>query len=397
MGVPAREPTSWADDLNSYRDVRGSRSMSPFTSTQPPYRMPRTVLCPLGDTRHPNYPLSETHYKPVKQDGSLERYSRHGWGNVALLKQDGSPLAQPQEQRVIKPRPPSPSVKDGRDGLFGTLQGTEAGPPTIDSWLGNSLIDPKKGRKPARPPPDPKGRKDLFDVLNLRSPTDPSGDSWLGHQLIDPSKGKASAPGPEQRMGRQDLFEIFQQRLLHKAIAAKSNGARGKDGALTDSWIGNMLIDPAKGRRDVDTVNAKSHLFGAHLQADTLERASDWGHESKRIMTEETTPAKRQVVRSLIANEPDPNQEAARLRYHPQGLDNSGEMYNTMQGFPMSDEEAAKVGQIHRKRIIKPIPGEVETQREREATAWRPRDSLKAPSLQTIAVARSAAKDRPWK
>jgi hypothetical protein len=42
-----------------------------------------------------------------------------------------------------------------------------------DSWIGNVLIDPTKGKGVAQPPPDPKGRKDLFDVLHARNPGEP--------------------------------------------------------------------------------------------------------------------------------------------------------------------------------------------------------------------------------
>ena len=55
-------------------------------------------------------------------------------------------------------RPASPSrTKDHRNGLFGTIQGYEAGSPSLDSWMGNALVDPKKGKLGLQPPPDPKG------------------------------------------------------------------------------------------------------------------------------------------------------------------------------------------------------------------------------------------------
>jgi hypothetical protein len=39
-----------------------------------------------------------------------------------------------------------------------------------DIWIGNSLIDPTKGKRSARPLEDPKGRRDLFDVIHARNP-----------------------------------------------------------------------------------------------------------------------------------------------------------------------------------------------------------------------------------
>jgi hypothetical protein len=61
-----------------------------------------------------------------------------------------------------------PGEPTDRNGLFGVLQGTEAGGP--DSWIGHPQIDPGKGKRPVAAPGDTKGRKDLFDVLHARAP-----------------------------------------------------------------------------------------------------------------------------------------------------------------------------------------------------------------------------------
>jgi len=63
---------------------------------------------------------------------------------------------------------PPPVAKDGRASLFGTLAGTEAG--GTDSWIGNALIDPTKGKRAVSAPKDPKGRRGLWEVLSLASP-----------------------------------------------------------------------------------------------------------------------------------------------------------------------------------------------------------------------------------
>eukprot|EP00891_Asterochloris_glomerata_P000928 jgi/Astpho2/928/Aster-00766 len=196
--------------------------------------------------------------RTIKEDGALERYARHGWGDVSLLKPSSTrPTAF---DKPPKQRPASPShTKDHRNGLFGTIQGYEAGSPSLDAWMGNALVDPKKGKLGLQPPTDPKGRNGLMDVLNMRNPGQPSDDSWMGHQLVDPSKGKAHCPGPEQRMGRQDLFEIFQQRALKEPNKGASAG-RAQDGPLSDAWIGNQLIDPQKGKLEVQTLNGQVGL-----------------------------------------------------------------------------------------------------------------------------------------
>lgn len=55
-------------------------------------------------------------------------------------------------------RPPSLSeTKDGRQGLFGTLQGTDSGPPSLDSWMGHPLVNPTKGKLGLAAPTDRTG------------------------------------------------------------------------------------------------------------------------------------------------------------------------------------------------------------------------------------------------
>ena len=58
------------------------------------------------------------------------------------------------------------------------------------------------------------GRKNLFEVLDSQHPARPADDAWMGNMLVDPAKGKAHAAGPEERMGRKDLFALMQQRIL---------------------------------------------------------------------------------------------------------------------------------------------------------------------------------------
>ena len=106
-------------------------------------------------------------------DGSLHRTNRHGWGDVSLLKQDASLASVPHRSAGAPERPgraaaAAPSARDGRALLFGTLSGAEAG--GTDSWIGNIMVDPTKGRRSAAAPVDPKGRKGLGEVLSLASP-----------------------------------------------------------------------------------------------------------------------------------------------------------------------------------------------------------------------------------
>lgn len=72
-----------------------------------------------------------------------DRCFRHGWGDTSLIKEDGYagvPHPRGNEPHKGKIMPGSPRGKDGRNGLFGLLQMTEAG--GVDSWIGNGLLDP---------------------------------------------------------------------------------------------------------------------------------------------------------------------------------------------------------------------------------------------------------------
>ena len=55
---------SWAEDLNTYRRSRGSCSFSHLDSSATFHRVPRTVLCPLGDTSHRAFCTGDAPYCP---------------------------------------------------------------------------------------------------------------------------------------------------------------------------------------------------------------------------------------------------------------------------------------------------------------------------------------------
>ncbi|KAG2423409.1 hypothetical protein HXX76_015374 [Chlamydomonas incerta] len=266
------EPKSWAQDCNQYRSTRGSKSFSTLEDGgKAPERYSRTNYVPFLAERHPLYSyndLGEDGKGKVRLDPATQadRFSRHGWGDVSLLKQEGlggQPHPRSSEAgpaRTGRLRPGSPRGVDGRNGLYGVLQMTEAG--GTDSWVGHPQIDPTKGKRAVAPPPDPKGRRDLFDVLHARSPGMPADDSWLGHQLIDPARGKAHPPGPEQSRGRRDLTELFTMSILQdpRRLELLQKGA-DKHG---DAWCGNILIDPARGKKSVEDVSAAGqNLHGA--------------------------------------------------------------------------------------------------------------------------------------
>jgi hypothetical protein len=82
-------------------------------------------------------------------------------------------------------------------------------------------------------------------ILDVRAlPGKTSDDSWLGNALTDPAKGKNRPPGPEERRGRRDLFPIIAQEILREDGRAEKL-KRGADEALGDGWIGNRYSGQA--------------------------------------------------------------------------------------------------------------------------------------------------------
>ena len=100
-----------------------------------------------------------------------------------------------------------------------------------DSWLGNQLIDPAKGRK--------SGPKSLQhrNLDNART-----NDAWLGNILVDPTAGRRSLPAPGGDRGRKDLFSLICQR----GVKDKLNSQLIMDGETAgDAWL------EARGKRRV--------------------------------------------------------------------------------------------------------------------------------------------------
>lgn len=103
-----------------------------------------------------------------------------------------------------------------------------------DSWLGNQLIDPAKGRK--RTP-------ESLQHLNLDKAR--TNDAWLGNILVDPTAGRRSLPTPGGDRGRKDLFSLICQR----GVKDKLNSQLILDGETAgDEWLearGKRRVKPA--------------------------------------------------------------------------------------------------------------------------------------------------------
>ncbi|KAF6255159.1 hypothetical protein COO60DRAFT_1702977 [Scenedesmus sp. NREL 46B-D3] len=270
-------PRSWSDYLNTYRSVCGSRAYSTATG-EPQVRFTRSVagVCPLAEIKHPLYSVGTAGTRALSTaDGSFQRAQWHGWGDVSLLKEEGyqGQVHSRGVLRAVEGKKPvqQPLGKDGRKGLFGLLQRTEAG--GVDSWIGNMLIDPTKGKRAISAPTDEKRTVGLTQLLAQTAPGSPASDAWIGHLAIDPAKGKGRCADPSSLRGRPDLFAVLQQQILQQQQQPGSDSSSSSAGRLTaaaqaDAWIGNRLLQPNKGKKPVDLPEGfQDHLHAATFKA----------------------------------------------------------------------------------------------------------------------------------
>lgn len=113
-----------------------------------------------------------------------------------------------------------------------------------DSWLGNQLIDPAKGRKRA---------PESLHHLNLDKAR--TNDAWLGNILVDPTAGRRSLPAPGGDRGRKDLFSLICQR----GVKDKLNSQLILDGETAgDAWLearGKRRVVPSGSTSQTDNLN----------------------------------------------------------------------------------------------------------------------------------------------
>jgi hypothetical protein len=78
--------------------------------------------------------------------------------------------------------------------------------------------------------------------LSLRMFTEgiPASDAWIGNLAIDPAKGKGHCADPSSLRGRPDLFAVLQQQVLQQPGDGSSSSADSLAAAAqADAWIGN--------------------------------------------------------------------------------------------------------------------------------------------------------------
>jgi len=361
--------SSWGEALQQYREEK----RGPAPPSEPVPRYARTTACPLGEIRHPGYNMPTSESTSASTDS--ERFSRHGWGSLApeplvpnaLLQRWETPdkdAAFAREAHTLKlerklvpgagpgaganrPPPKGPKNPKGRKDLFDVLQFTDPLPAKEDTWMGNHLVDPSKGKQSVQAPMA-NGRKDLFDVLNqtgTRKQGDRSADSWIGNQLIDPTKGKAAADVAAVQKGRKDLFAVINQ-------TGKLSESEPK---ASDSWIGHQLIDPTKGKsagslapdKEGDRIHFTNLVGGAFETEVTMP--------SEKALNRKP-PETQELLDGTIR--PPPMHNQGRLHCKP-GVPKSGrtDLFSTIRHEPIAISEEPVQGRRHLKAPGSEEPG----------------------------------------
>ncbi|GLC33993.1 hypothetical protein PLESTB_000826500 [Pleodorina starrii] len=385
-------PRSWAEDIKSYRLTRGSRSYSTIQGAQVPARYCRTNYVPFCDTRHPLFPYNDfiDGRDKVRVDSATaaDRFARHGWGDVSLLKEDDVEATSRRRtgsaQHVRgKARPPSPHGTDGRTNLFGVLQMTEPG--ATDNWIGHPLVHPSAGKRSVQAPVDPKGRRDLFDVIHARAPGVPSDDAWLGNKLIDPAKGRVVPPGPEQSRGRQDLRDVLNMSIMEdpRRLELLQKGAD----PLGDAWCGHKFIDPAKGRRVLHSSPANMQVLHASTfrpEAFDKDVPPPYCDLPPRQHHYAPPPATDATAAEVIYRVAPPVDDLGRLGKKtfpelpaPNHFDGRRDLYAHMRYRPLTDDEQVKYRRafddtgIHGRRVVQ-VPGSQDPAKGPDMLYWKP-------------------------
>ncbi|GFR42717.1 hypothetical protein Agub_g3641 [Astrephomene gubernaculifera] len=383
-------PRSWAEDICTYRAARGCQSFSTLRETTVPERYSRTNYVPFCDTRHALFPYNDfvDGKGTVRVDPTItaDRYARHGWGDTSLLKEEGysgSLHARSSTHKRGRRRPTSPHSADGRNGLFGVLQMTEAG--CSDGWIGHPLVDPGKGKRPVAAPSDPKGRRDLFDVLHVRAPGMPADDAWLGNKLIDPAKGRAHPPGPEQQRGRQNLTDVMAMSIMHDPRRLELL-AKGAD-PLGDAWCGNKLIDPARGKRILHSSPATmERLHGSTFRPDAVDALTGLPYsDAPRRHAQQVPPPVPDTADAVIRGQGGGGgDERGRLGKKPfpdlpapNKFDGRRDLYAHMRFKPLTEVEQVKYSRAFddrgtRGRKTVPMPGGDDPSKGPDLLHWRP-------------------------
>ena len=124
---------------------------------------------------------------------------------------------------------------------------TQAAKPVCEShhpdvWIGNTLINPNKGRKPTGEQLAT-GQKS-FVIEQSGAVRE---DAWLGNVKVNPAKGRGHVPDPAMKKGRSSLFDHMHQKPMNPNV-----------GEERDNWIGHPLHKTGKGRKPLRSGSEKT-------------------------------------------------------------------------------------------------------------------------------------------
>lgn len=273
--LDAPAPQSWAEDLKSYRESRGSRCLGAVHSADD---CPARYAITLRGGSSAALGLD-----PAIQS---ERFIRHGWGaGTTSLSGDASIL------NVTSPANREPTTLE-RGRLFDVLAQTQDR-NALDIWIGNPLINPAKGKGHTPPFHDPRS-VDISVVLNQRDPGVPGDDAWLGHINCRPSQ-------------------------------SKDRPNKGKESTDTvDAWIGNIACPAGGGKKPLLGVE-ESSLRGATFR------------EDPNPLPQST---RRPTTAHVIVDDLSPMKQGKKILPHPQGeVKIKPDLYAMMTFKPLTVEE----------------------------------------------------------
>ncbi len=133
----------------------------------------------------------------------------------------------------------------------------------------------------------------------------PSDDSWLGNHLIDPARGKGHPPGPEELRGRRDLGDVFSQSILRELAPRKFDLLRKGVDPLSDGWVGHKLMDPNLGKLPPtsDMRAAKALLRGSTFSAGVEPGYSDFPRPHQKSVQPPAQDSMRDVFNGTTQGE----------------------------------------------------------------------------------------------
>ena len=171
------------------------------------------------------------------------------------------------------------SAGGGNDQAPKPVRETESHHP--DVWIGNTLINPNKGRKPTGEQLAT-GQKS-FVIEQSGAVRE---DAWLGNVKVNPAKGRGHVPDPAMKKGRSSLFDHMHQKPMNPNV-----------GEERDNWIGHPLHKTGKGRKPLRSGSKKAgDDFSAVMSHSDLREAPIASKQPERDLPKAAKSVVKQVI-----------------------------------------------------------------------------------------------------